>query len=58
VFALLLSTTRYSSILCLLVSLGLIPFFPVTVYLARILIVPGIAAFARKMTKRNREKMK
>jgi hypothetical protein len=41
-----------------LLNLGLIPFFPVTVYLAHILIVPGIAALSRKVTARNREEMK
>jgi hypothetical protein len=56
--ALLLGATTYLSAVCLLFNIGLIPFSPAAVYKAKLLIIPGIIAFARKIAAENREKMK
>jgi hypothetical protein len=56
--ALLLDAMMYSSASCLLLILGLIPFSAAAVYLIQILILPRIAASARKVAAQSRETMK
>jgi hypothetical protein len=56
--ALPLEATTYSSAASLGLNIGLIPFSPVAVYKAQILIIPGIIAFTRKIAAEKREKMK
>jgi hypothetical protein len=55
--ALLLDATTYWSATYVRLNIGLIPFSPVAVYTAQILIVLGIVAFARKIAAKNRGKM-
>jgi hypothetical protein len=56
--ALIFGARTYSTGACLRLNLGLILFSLVVVYTAQIIIVPGIAAFARKIAAENREKTK
>jgi ABC-type methionine transport system permease subunit len=56
--ALLLGASIHLSAAYLVLNIGLIPFSPAAVYKAQLLIIPGITAFARKITAENREKVK
>jgi hypothetical protein len=49
---------EYSSTVCLLLNIGLIPFSPAVVDISEFVIVLGIIAFARKMAAENHEKTK